>query len=115
MCHLIPTSPRPLSLALSPHPSSDDYGNLLLAEALLEECLQESMALLRSSTPLTEKDQPKLAKAKAHLNAILHRGRLEVSLKARVNSAFTHSASQTFLKSAGLIWVIYKTTKLLFF
>ncbi|XP_061083820.1 tetratricopeptide repeat protein 7A isoform X1 [Conger conger] len=55
----------------------DDYGNLLLAEALLEECLQESMALLRSSTPLTEKDQPKLAKAKDDLSAILHRGRLE--------------------------------------
>ncbi|KAJ8248298.1 hypothetical protein GJAV_G00240520 [Gymnothorax javanicus] len=55
----------------------DDYGELLLAEALLEECLQENMPLLRSSTPLNEKEQPKLAKAKAHLNTILHRGRLE--------------------------------------
>ncbi|KAG5831340.1 hypothetical protein ANANG_G00302730 [Anguilla anguilla] len=55
----------------------DDYGNLLLAEALLEECLQDNMALLRSSTPLTETDQPKLAKARAHLSAILNRGRLE--------------------------------------
>ncbi|KAJ8359733.1 hypothetical protein SKAU_G00162580 [Synaphobranchus kaupii] len=55
----------------------DDYGNLLLAEALLEECLLENMAVLRSSMPLTENEQPKLAKAKAHLNAILNRGRLE--------------------------------------
>ncbi|KAG9344483.1 hypothetical protein JZ751_011153 [Albula glossodonta] len=54
----------------------DDYGNLLLAEALVEECLQENMALLRSSTPLMDEDQPKLAKAKAHLNGILNRGRL---------------------------------------
>ncbi|XP_036402492.1 tetratricopeptide repeat protein 7A [Megalops cyprinoides] len=54
----------------------DDYGNLLLAEALLEECLLENLPLLHSSTPLVETDQPKLAKAKAHLNSILNRGRL---------------------------------------
>uniref|UniRef100_A0A672TCL8 Tetratricopeptide repeat domain 7A n=1 Tax=Sinocyclocheilus grahami TaxID=75366 RepID=A0A672TCL8_SINGR len=55
----------------------DDYRTLLLAEALLEECLLENMTLLKNSTPLTEDSQPKLARAKAHLNSILSRGRLE--------------------------------------
>ncbi|XP_074502996.1 tetratricopeptide repeat protein 7A isoform X1 [Sebastes fasciatus] len=54
----------------------DDYGMLLMAEALLEESLQENMDLLRSSTPLMDKTQPKLCRAKGHLNAILSRGRL---------------------------------------
>ncbi|XP_016329425.1 tetratricopeptide repeat protein 7A isoform X1 [Sinocyclocheilus anshuiensis] len=55
----------------------DDYRTLLLAEALLEECLLENMTLLKNSTPLTEDSQPKLARAKAHLNSILSRGLLE--------------------------------------
>uniref|UniRef100_A0A3Q3M4W4 Tetratricopeptide repeat domain 7A n=1 Tax=Mastacembelus armatus TaxID=205130 RepID=A0A3Q3M4W4_9TELE len=54
----------------------DDYGTLLMAEALLEECLQENIDLLRSSTPLMDKNQPRLCKAKVHLNTILSRGRL---------------------------------------
>ncbi|KAK9541941.1 hypothetical protein VZT92_001952 [Zoarces viviparus] len=54
----------------------DDYGTLLMAEALLEECLQDNMDLLRSSTPLMEKTQPRLSRAKGHLNTILTRGRL---------------------------------------
>uniref|UniRef100_A0A4W6BWM5 Tetratricopeptide repeat domain 7A n=1 Tax=Lates calcarifer TaxID=8187 RepID=A0A4W6BWM5_LATCA len=54
----------------------DDYGTLLMAEALLEECLQENMDLLRSSTPLMDKTQLKLCRAKGHLNTILSRGRL---------------------------------------
>ncbi|TMS04928.1 hypothetical protein E3U43_010085 [Larimichthys crocea] len=54
----------------------DDYGTLLIAEALLEECLQENMDLLRSSTPLMDKTQPRLSRAKGHLNTILSRGRL---------------------------------------
>ncbi|KAJ3610310.1 hypothetical protein NHX12_022403 [Muraenolepis orangiensis] len=54
----------------------DDYGILLLAEALLEECLQENMDLLRSSTPLVDKNQVKLCRARGHLNTILSRGRL---------------------------------------
>ncbi|CAL8299370.1 unnamed protein product [Merluccius merluccius] len=54
----------------------DDYGTLLLAEALLEECLQENVDLLRSSTPLVDKDQAKLSRAKGHLNTILSHGRL---------------------------------------
>ncbi|KAL4641209.1 tetratricopeptide repeat protein 7A isoform X1 [Arapaima gigas] len=55
----------------------DDYGNLVLAEALLEECLLENMALLRTPTPLLDSEHPKLAKAKTLLNTILNRGRLE--------------------------------------
>ncbi|TRY88729.1 hypothetical protein DNTS_029667 [Danionella cerebrum] len=55
----------------------DDYRTLLLAEAQLEECLIENMTLLKNSTPLTEHSQPKLARAKAHLDSILCRGRLE--------------------------------------
>ncbi|XP_037829501.1 tetratricopeptide repeat protein 7A isoform X2 [Kryptolebias marmoratus] len=49
---------------------------LLTAEVLLEECLLENMELLRSSTPLMDKSQPRLSKAKGHLNSILSRGRL---------------------------------------
>lgn len=58
--------------------SSDDYGILLIAEALLEECLQDNLELLRRATPLTDETQPKLSTAKAHLNTILSRGRLAV-------------------------------------
>ncbi|KTG46680.1 hypothetical protein cypCar_00014409 [Cyprinus carpio] len=57
--------------------SVDDYRTLLLAEALLEECLLENMTLLKNSTFLTEQSQPKLARARAHLDSILSRGRLE--------------------------------------
>uniref|UniRef100_A0A671V795 Tetratricopeptide repeat domain 7A n=1 Tax=Sparus aurata TaxID=8175 RepID=A0A671V795_SPAAU len=56
--------------------STYDYGTLMMAEALLEECLQENMDLLRSSTPLLDKTQAKLKRAKSHLNAILSRGYL---------------------------------------
>ncbi|XP_059929858.1 tetratricopeptide repeat protein 7A [Gadus macrocephalus] len=54
----------------------DDYGTLLLAEALLEEGLQDNMDLLRSSTPVVDQNQEKLSRAKGHLNTILSRGRL---------------------------------------
>lgn len=57
----------------------DDYGTLAMAEVLLEECLQENMDLLRSATPLLDKTQPGLCRAKSHLNTILSRGRLTVS------------------------------------
>lgn len=60
-------------------PPTDDYGTLLMAEALLEESLQENMDVLRLSTPLTDNTQPKLCRAKGHLNTILSRGRLTVS------------------------------------
>ncbi len=51
----------------------------MMAEALLEECLQENMDVLRRSTPLMDKNQPKLCQAKNLLNTILSRGRLMVS------------------------------------
>ncbi|XP_061600681.1 LOW QUALITY PROTEIN: tetratricopeptide repeat protein 7A [Cololabis saira] len=54
----------------------DDYGALLTAEALLEECLLENMDLLRRSVPLVDTEQPRLSKAKGHLNAILSHGHL---------------------------------------
>ncbi|NWX36824.1 TTC7A protein, partial [Notiomystis cincta] len=55
---------------------SEDYGNMLLAEALLEECLQENFAKLKDSIPLSEKSEPKLSEAKEHLTSILSRGKL---------------------------------------
>ncbi|MBN3320272.1 TTC7A protein, partial [Atractosteus spatula] len=54
-----------------------DYGNLLLAEALLEECLLENTSQLESSTALEETHQPKLRKAKELLSSILNRGKLQ--------------------------------------
>ncbi|XP_053292310.1 tetratricopeptide repeat protein 7A isoform X6 [Pleuronectes platessa] len=54
----------------------DDYGTLMMAEALLEECLQENVDLLRRATPLLDKTQSRLFRAKGHLNTILSRGRL---------------------------------------
>ena len=78
----IPTAPPP--------PFLDDYGMLMMAEALLEECLQENMDLLRSSTPLLDKTQAKLKRAKGHLNAILSRGYLTVSI-IWVSSGSSHS------------------------
>lgn len=56
-----------------------------MAEALLEECLLENLDLLRSLTPLLDKTQPKLCRAKSLLNAVLSRGCLMVSLKGCVS------------------------------
>lgn len=58
---------------------SEDYGSMLLAEALLEECLKEKFAKLKDSIPLTEKNEPKLSEAKQYLTNILSRGKLRVS------------------------------------
>ncbi|NXL82938.1 TTC7A protein, partial [Alectura lathami] len=55
---------------------SEDYGSMLLAEALLEECLKENFAKLKDSIPLIEKNEPKLSEAKQHLTNILSRGKL---------------------------------------
>lgn len=66
-----------------PSPPPDDYLTLVMAEALLEECLQDNMDLLRSLTPLLDKTQPKLCRAKSLLNAVLSRGCLTVSLRSR--------------------------------
>ncbi|NWX66781.1 TTC7A protein, partial [Promerops cafer] len=55
---------------------SEDHGSLLLAEALLEECLKENFAKLKDSIPLSEKSEPKLSEAKQCLTNILSRGKL---------------------------------------
>ncbi|NWX24623.1 TTC7A protein, partial [Aegotheles bennettii] len=55
---------------------SEDYGSMLLAEALLEKCLKENFAKLKDSIPLTEKNDPKLSDAKRYLTNILSRGKL---------------------------------------
>ncbi|NXP47308.1 TTC7A protein, partial [Heliornis fulica] len=56
---------------------SEDYGSMLLAEALLEECLKENFAKLKDSVPLTEKNEPKLSEAKHYLTNVLSRGKLQ--------------------------------------
>uniref|UniRef100_A0A8C3HTT5 Tetratricopeptide repeat domain 7A n=1 Tax=Chrysemys picta bellii TaxID=8478 RepID=A0A8C3HTT5_CHRPI len=55
---------------------SVDYGNLLLAEALLEQCLKENLAKIKDSIPLMEKNEPKMTEAKKYLTGILNRGKL---------------------------------------
>ncbi|NXS29513.1 TTC7A protein, partial [Pomatostomus ruficeps] len=55
---------------------SEDHGSMLLAEALLEECLKENFAKLKDSIPLSEKSEPKLCEAKQYLINILSRGKL---------------------------------------
>lgn len=71
-------------MVLLPPDLTDDYLTLVMAEALLEECLLENLDLLRSLTPLLDKTQPKLCRAKSLLNAVLSRGFLMVSLKSCV-------------------------------
>ncbi|XP_018431810.1 PREDICTED: tetratricopeptide repeat protein 7A [Nanorana parkeri] len=56
--------------------STDDFTNLLLAEALLELCLKENVAKLKDSIPLMESKEPKLHQAKNYLTGILNRGKL---------------------------------------
>lgn len=58
---------------------SDDFGKLLLAEALLEQCLKENHAKIKDSLPLPEKNEPKMNEARNHLSSILNHGRLSVS------------------------------------
>ncbi|XP_041034692.1 tetratricopeptide repeat protein 7A-like isoform X3 [Carcharodon carcharias] len=59
---------------------NDDFGNLLLAEALLEQCLKENTSKLKDCTPLMEKNEPKMRDAKKHLSSILNRGKLQHNL-----------------------------------
>ncbi|XP_077138541.1 tetratricopeptide repeat protein 7A isoform X1 [Ranitomeya variabilis] len=56
--------------------TSDDFTNLLLAEALLELSLRENVAKLKFSIPLMESKEPKLHQAKKYLTGILNRGKL---------------------------------------
>ncbi|XP_048457394.1 tetratricopeptide repeat protein 7A-like isoform X1 [Rhincodon typus] len=59
---------------------NDDFGNLLLAEVLLEQCLKENTAKLKECTPLMEKNEPKIREAKKHLSSILNSGKLQHNL-----------------------------------
>lgn len=67
---------------------SEDHGSMLLAEALLEECLKENFAKLKDSIPLSEKSEPKLSEAKQYLTNILSRGKLRVSGFYHCNSCY---------------------------
>ncbi|XP_028927981.1 tetratricopeptide repeat protein 7A isoform X2 [Ornithorhynchus anatinus] len=55
---------------------TDDFGKLLLAEALLEQSLKENIAQIKDAVPLLEKSESKLGEAKKYLTGILTRGRL---------------------------------------
>ncbi|KAF7710657.1 hypothetical protein HF521_009529 [Silurus meridionalis] len=92
-------------LAAARFHEDDDYGLLLQAEALLEECLLENVALLRSSTCLSEQTQPKLAQAKSHLNNLLSRGRLEPRYlnEALLLQAKVHYAQGHYRDSQGMV------------
>ncbi|XP_075605177.1 tetratricopeptide repeat protein 7A isoform X6 [Balearica regulorum gibbericeps] len=67
---------RPPRKAAGGAQDAEDYGSMLLAEALLEECLKENFAKLKDSIPLTEKNEPKLSEVKQYLTSILTRGKL---------------------------------------
>ncbi|XP_074061438.1 tetratricopeptide repeat protein 7A isoform X2 [Macrotis lagotis] len=54
----------------------DDFGKLLLAEAMLEQCLKENITAVKASIPLVEKNQLKIFEAKKYLTNILNRGKL---------------------------------------
>uniref|UniRef100_A0ABI7X4J8 Tetratricopeptide repeat protein 7 N-terminal domain-containing protein n=2 Tax=Felis catus TaxID=9685 RepID=A0ABI7X4J8_FELCA len=55
---------------------ADDFGKLLLAEALLEQCLKENHTKIKDSIPLPEKNEPKMNEARNYLSSILNHGRL---------------------------------------
>ncbi|KAM6208355.1 tetratricopeptide repeat protein 7A isoform 2-T2 [Sarcoramphus papa] len=73
---LPPARPPRKAAAAGSAQDAEDYGSMLLAEALLEECLKENFAKLKDSIPLTEKNEPKLSEAKQYLTNILSRGKL---------------------------------------
>ncbi|NXH49953.1 TTC7A protein, partial [Dicaeum eximium] len=73
---LLPPRPPRKAKAARGAQDAEDHGTLLLAEALLEECLKENFAKLKDSIPLSEKSEPKLSEAKQYLTNILSRGRL---------------------------------------
>ncbi|NXH54507.1 TTC7A protein, partial [Rhabdornis inornatus] len=73
---LLPPRPPRKAKAARGAQDAEDYGSLLLAEALLEECLKENFAKLKDSIPLSEKSEPKLSEAKQYLTNILSRGKL---------------------------------------
>uniref|UniRef100_A0A8C4UE09 Tetratricopeptide repeat protein 7A n=1 Tax=Falco tinnunculus TaxID=100819 RepID=A0A8C4UE09_FALTI len=73
---LPPARPPRKAAAAGGAQDAEDYGSMLLAEALLEECLKENFAKLKDCIPLTEKTEPKLSEAKQYLTNILSRGKL---------------------------------------
>ncbi|NXI19224.1 TTC7A protein, partial [Irena cyanogastra] len=73
---LLPPRPPRKAKAARGAQDAEDHGSLLLAEALLEECLKENFAKLKDSIPLSEKSEPKLSEAKQYLTNILSRGKL---------------------------------------
>uniref|UniRef100_A0A674H0U6 Tetratricopeptide repeat protein 7A n=1 Tax=Taeniopygia guttata TaxID=59729 RepID=A0A674H0U6_TAEGU len=73
---LLPPRPPRKAKAARGAQDAEDHGSLLLAEALLEECLKENFAKLKDSIPLSEKSEPKLSEAKQYLTSILSRGKL---------------------------------------
>ncbi|KAM6323795.1 tetratricopeptide repeat protein 7A isoform 2-T2 [Aegotheles albertisi] len=73
---LLPSARPPRKAAAGGAQDAEDYGSMLLAEALLEKCLKENFAKLKDSIPLTEKNDPKLSDAKRYLTNILSRGKL---------------------------------------
>ncbi|NXH99006.1 TTC7A protein, partial [Pachycephala philippinensis] len=73
---LLPPRPPRKAKAARGTQDSEDLGSMLLAEALLEECLKENFAKLKDSIPLSEKSEPKLSEAKQYLTNILSRGKL---------------------------------------
>ncbi|XP_060025808.1 tetratricopeptide repeat protein 7A isoform X2 [Lagenorhynchus albirostris] len=58
---------------------TDGFGKLLLAEALLEQCLKENHSKIKDSIPLLEKSEPKMNEARNHLSSILNHGRLPIT------------------------------------
>ncbi|NXM39695.1 TTC7A protein, partial [Gymnorhina tibicen] len=73
---LLPPRPPRKAKAARGVQDAEDHGSMLLAEALLEECLKENFAKLKDSIPLSEKSEPKLSEAKEYLTNILSRGKL---------------------------------------
>ncbi|NXQ46830.1 TTC7A protein, partial [Catharus fuscescens] len=73
---LLPPRPPRKAKAARGAQDAEDHGSLLLAEALLEECLKENFTKLKDSIPLSEKSEPKLSEAKQYLTNILSRGKL---------------------------------------
>lgn len=59
----------------------DDFVKLLLAEALLEQCLKDNHDKIKNSIPLLEKTDHRLNEAKDHLSSLLNNGKLPVSLQ----------------------------------
>ncbi|XP_069881637.1 tetratricopeptide repeat protein 7A [Dipodomys merriami] len=55
---------------------TDDFGKLLLAEALLEQYLKENHAKIKDSIPLLEKNEHRINEAKNYLSSILNHGKL---------------------------------------